>query len=592
MGYHLYLYLLPVGLFMAGFSAVVVFRYRREATARPLFFFLLFSIFLIAVDAAELLVRVPAWKTLMAKMEHLFFPLIAFSFLSFSLRYVGNRVSFTNRLLVPFGVCVGALWAIVFTNEEHHLFWSRIDYIQGETLLVMRYFHGPLFWIEAVLVYGMILTGIALILWSFLKGPALFRRQSLTILAGVVTIGSLNLLYLTDLFPPGFKDYTPLGFALTGFLFAVNIYINRFFQVLPVSRALIPDMLGVGILFLDEKGVIVDINRPARLMLAADDSLIGKGYRESPEVAELLAVPLSAVTGSREWIEVSSAAGRIYDRNIKRISLPEGGGGWGYLLVFNDVTEQRRRERTLARLQEQLIESDKLAVLGQMAGEIAHEINNPLSYIRSSLRVLERTLPEGFAESERESYRNGFKTVQDGLERIEGAVRNLLAIIRDGRSQTASVSYDLNEGLERALDICLGKGNPCIAPRKELTPLPSLICRSGEIDQVLMNLIRNAQQALEEQGFCDGVDSPEAPLLTVRTYRQGDFAVCEIENRGSIRGIARDELFSPFVTGRREKGGTGMGLSIAAAIIRDHHGGDLSLIAASPVCFRFRLPVS
>lgn len=297
----------------------------------------------------------------------------------------------------------------------------------------------------------------------------------------------------------------------------------------------------------------------------------------------------------------------------------------------NAFLEQRVEERTrdlstaLANLREsqlQLIQSEKMASLGQMVAGIAHEINTPLAYVKGGLEILstrmedvdalvnetsslmtlmtqepvedetshEQQLAEQFAtvqeissafvETEAISEINGL--LGDGLHGI-GQISEIVSNLKDfSRLDRARVAeFNVNEGVESTLKIARN----IVKHRhieQQLGAVPLIICSPSQINQVLLNLINNACQATTE----------ETGVVTIVTRPTEEGLAIEVRDNG--QGIHPDHLsqiFDPFFTTKKLGEGTGLGLSIVQRIVKEH-GGEIKVDSVLGVgtCFTVLLP--
>lgn len=250
--------------------------------------------------------------------------------------------------------------------------------------------------------------------------------------------------------------------------------------------------------------------------------------------------------------------------------------------------ELARQKAELESLQAQIIHSEKMASLGQLAAGVAHELNNPAGFIygnmemlRSCVDGLERllrfydkaTLPahlvaEINALKKEIDYENSLGDLQSiiadchgGAERIRDVVQNLRLFSRLDEAEFKKV--DLHEGIEstiRLLSQFYGSGS--ITLERRYVDLPPVDCYAGQLNQVWMNLLVNAAQAISREG-----------KVRVMTRRENGMAVVSISDSG--RGIAPEHLkkiFDPFFTTKPVGEGTGLGLSITYGIVERHSG--------------------
>lgn len=238
---------------------------------------------------------------------------------------------------------------------------------------------------------------------------------------------------------------------------------------------------------------------------------------------------------------------------------------------------ERSQGEELRRAQKKLLQSEKLAAIGQMAAGLAHELNTPLTYIMGNLELLQQSyeLPEPQQEMVR--------SIGRGAERISNLAQSLLAFSRPAREEHQPL--DVNEVIERALELChyhVLKGG--VRLEKRLDPgLPRVLATASLLEMALINLVVNAIQALDGEG-----------LLTVSSTSRGQAVEVAVADTGP--GIApeiRDSLFEPFVTTKPEGRGTGLGLSTVLMVVERHNGKiDFSSDGAAGTVFRIALPTA
>ena len=275
------------------------------------------------------------------------------------------------------------------------------------------------------------------------------------------------------------------------------------------------------------------------------------------------------------------------------------------LATLRDVTALRQLQHTADQQQKQLVRADKLASLGTMVAGVAHEINNPNHLIQMNAELLEsfthhvlEVLDDYLDEQQTQRQFNGVEfseivaTVPELLADIKASSRRIDRIVKDlkdfsrPRDNAEFLPVDLNQVIEKARALF----SSVLDKRKlqltfDLAPdLPTLSGDSQRLEQVIVNLVTNAM---------DAVEGAEA-RIHVRTYRQNDHAVvCEVTDNGS--GISAENLkhiFDPFFTTKQERGGTGLGLSISFRLIREH-GGQLEAISepGRGTTMRISLPI-
>ena len=278
-------------------------------------------------------------------------------------------------------------------------------------------------------------------------------------------------------------------------------------------------------------------------------------------------------------------------------------------LTRANVELQTLNER-LENAKGQLEQSEKMAAIGQLAAGVAHEINNPIGYVRSNLGALAKyvdgllSVIEAYARAEpalaahpallddltqakaaadldfvQEDVGVLIRESREGVDRVRKIVENLREFTRlDGADWQ---HFNLELGLDSTLGILESELRGKVEVVRDYAGLPEVECIAAQINQVFMNLITNAVQAIPERG-----------VITVRTGQAHDSVWVEITDDGV--GIAVENLqrvFEPFFTTKPVGKGTGLGLSLAYGIVQQH-GGNLTVCSepGSGATFRVTLP--
>lgn len=260
--------------------------------------------------------------------------------------------------------------------------------------------------------------------------------------------------------------------------------------------------------------------------------------------------------------------------------------------------------------QNQLLQSEKMAAIGQLAAGVAHEINNPIGFVNSNLGTLrdytERLLQvisayekcqskvkdvpmdeitairqESDLDFLREDVMSLLKESQDGLARVKKIVQDLkdFSHVDEAELQDA----DLNEGMESTLNVVWNELKYKAEVVRQYGQLPPVRCIPSQINQVLMNLLVNAAQAIENRG-----------TITVRSGVADSDAWIEVEDTGKgMTPETQKRIFEPFYTTKPVGSGTGLGLSLSYDIIAKRHGGRFEVKSEPNHGSRFRvyLPV-
>jgi two-component system NtrC family sensor kinase len=224
------------------------------------------------------------------------------------------------------------------------------------------------------------------------------------------------------------------------------------------------------------------------------------------------------------------------------------------VILVEDVTEQRNMEA-------QLIQTDKMASIGQLVSGVAHELNNPLTSIAGLTELLLEREPG------REFPREHLRVIHEQAERAGRIVRNLLTFARKGVPEKAAV--DLNDVAARtSLLIMYELQLHGIELESALSPEPVVVLGDRyELQQVLLNLVNNAVQAVS------GLEPTKPRRITVLTGRSDRMAILEVRDTGpGVPAHLASYLFTPFFTTKGPGEGTGLGLSLSYGLVKSHGG--------------------
>ncbi len=261
------------------------------------------------------------------------------------------------------------------------------------------------------------------------------------------------------------------------------------------------------------------------------------------------------------------------------------------------IQERADLEKTLNELREtqaMLVHVEKMSALGQMVAGVAHEINNPISFVNSNLHSLRAAMNDFFraydqlealltsqggalrdaaadirAAADLDFLRGDlddlFKASLNGLDRVKRIVQALRTFSRLDEAETKETS--LRENIESTLALARAELRDRVEVVIDIAPMPDIRCHPAELNQVFLNIILNAAQAIDGKG-----------RITIRGRDMGDHVRLEFEDTGC--GMTPDimrQIFNPFFTTKPIGQGTGLGLSIAYKIITDRHQGTISV---------------
>ena len=359
---------------------------------------------------------------------------------------------------------------------------------------------------------------------------------------------------------------------------AVVLANARFFAMVERAKGeweSVFDALREGIAVVDGEGRVRRANRAwAQLLGKPVEAVVGQHFSaaltdESPALARLLEAAQGA-DPPPPLVVRSRPLGRTLRILASRI--PLAGPGQSAVVLVEDVTEQRAMET-------QLIQSEKLAAVGQLVSGVAHELNNPLTSIAGLSEFLLEQREIGPKD------RGHMQVIHEQAERAGRIVRNLLTFARTGPAEEARV--DLGDVVRRTLllmsyDLKLKD----VDLKKELaSDLPEVLGDRHALQQLVLNLLTNAAQAVT----ANPIERPRR--IHVRTWFDGNVHLRVADTGPGIPDEVAPHVFTPFFTTKEPGQGTGLGLSISYSIVEAHRGHiTLERASGEGAVFRVDLP--
>lgn len=340
----------------------------------------------------------------------------------------------------------------------------------------------------------------------------------------------------------------------------------------------------------------------AVLLLGKSES--EKGYlAEDVSILQILANQAAIAIENNNYIEeTKQLIKKVTESEVQKKYIKELEGKNQTLKELN---------RTIQETQSQLIQSEKMASIGQLVAGVAHELNNPISFIYANMKELEnyiiaieeilKLLPDDLDKSDwQQNLKSKLEQLQDnydleyiredihslinesieGGHRVKEIVQNLRNFSRIDEGDFKSV--DLHDGLNSTLLLLNNEIKNRIEVIKDYGKLPKVECHPGHINQVFMNLLLNATQAIEGEG-----------QIRVTTRQTNEHVEIRISDSGKgIPENIKNKIFDPFFTTKPVGKGTGLGLSISYGIIKNHNGEiTVESKAGEGTTFRIKLPV-
>ncbi len=543
---------------------VASYAWTRRATPGGLYLALLMAAAAIwaLANAAEFAVPDMAAKILWGKASYVGIVNVPPLWLLFTLSYSQRTHWFARRRLIVLWIVPAIILGLVMTNELHHLVWSRITPDPNAPDLMLVYEHGPGVWLNALYSYPLLLLATIGLVQVALSSAQLYRRQAAALLAGAAIPWVVNIFYIAGFRPLPGLDLTPMAFSLTGLMLALSISRFQMLDIAPVARDSLIESINDGVLVLDARSRLVDINPAACRMIGLDaERAIGQPvgallaqwgalverFRDTLE-AQVEIAP-QAGTGA-PWLELRISP--LYDRR-KRVA--------GRLIALHDITARKRAEEALYLYARELEASN--AELDAFAHTVAHDLKNPLATLAGFGDLLEQKHTT-MSSAQLATSANGIvRSARRMINIIDELL--LLASVRKMEEVPAApldMAAIVAAAQERLKDVIATSQGEIILP----PAWPMAVGYAPWIEEVWVNYLSNALKyggtpPLVEVGFDVAREAVDKfPNFQIRFWVRDNGTGLTPEEQG--------RLFTPFTRLDQARArGHGLGLSIVRRIV-------------------------
>jgi PAS domain S-box-containing protein len=493
------------------------------------------------------------------------------AFLAFTRQYTGRQFQRPRLAWALILTPLVLFLLLLVTDKFHGLIRPSTWLIPGEPFDALMYEFTTAVWLLAFYGYGLIFTGLYLLITRFIRAQRLYRQQVLFVVVGALfpVIGTfLTLVGVTLTFQ---RDTTPVTFAISNLLIAWGLFRYRLFDIVPVARDVVFEGMSDIVLVLDAENRLVDINRAAQRMFGRSaNELIGKPAAEVLAAWGDLAERFHQESFPKTEIKVQWGEETQYLALRITPLRGERQRANGRIIVARDVTDRKRVEQAIQEQTMRLqVANEELRVLSQVKDEfvanVSHELRTPLTNIK---------LYHDLLLLQPEKQRPYLEILRRETERLEKLIEDLLTLSRLDRD-AVKLDFrpiDLNQMMQEL-----------VADRQLLIesyglhlmshPCPDAPQVQGDhilLAQVLSILLTNAT-TYTPAGGCVNVHTQ------VAEGHGQNWAGFSVQDNGP--GIAPDEqnkLFTRFFRGSAaqsgQTAGTGLGLAIAKEIVERHHG--------------------
>ena len=471
---------------------------------------------------------------------------------------------------------------ILWTNDYHHLFYQTYSVYLNETV------SGPYMIVHTLYSYGLLILSILNLIKFSIKNAGFFSQQSLLLIAGTIVPVAINLLGTLNIIKMSIY-LTPISFTVAIVCFALAIFKFKFLSISPIALQRVVDRISDGYLVLNEDNKIIDFNKTLlSLFHVKDIDIRDKNIFDITSSIddfdqEKLNKLLVKAKGTTKMQSLTTHFDRLNKYfNIEFSSLNNNKTFLGTLILFKDITQHMEDMKTIKDNQDSLMESERLASLGQLIGGIAHNLKTPIMSISGAAEGLTDLVKEYDLSIENPSvnfddHHAIAKDMSVWIEKIKDYTEYMSDIITAVKgqavtlSETENVSFDLEELVKR-IDILMKHElkNDIIYLNVHMF-VDSKIVIHGDVNslvQVINNMISNAIQAYngrteEEINLDFNLDDSNNLVISIEDHADG------------LPQKVKDKLFKEMIT-TKGKNGTGLGLYMSYSTIKAHFNGNIT----------------
>lgn len=330
-----------------------------------------------------------------------------------------------------------------------------------------------------------------------------------------------------------------------------------------------------GIIVIDHLGIISSFNRAAeRLFGFSSDEAVGQNVsilmsgedQKSHDtfLSRYLETRTPHIIGKGRDVTVRRKDGTSFPAHLS-VGVISGEEPPRFVGFIHDITHSRRMEAESHRLQDRLTHVSRLATVGEMASGIAHELNQPLAAMATYAHACDRLL--ALPDPDIEEVRSALKLIADQAVRAGDIIRRMRSLARNEESARSAVDVNM---LVQELATLINSDAKAhgVSFRQELEPnLPPVAANAAQIQQVVVNLVRNALEALAPER---AATARAEVVVATRQTADGRVEISISDNGPGVSEELKDRIFDPFCTTKAS--GTGLGLAISRTIITAHEG--------------------
>ncbi len=543
-------------------TIVLLWKFRRSLEVK----FLVYLEFFVAVWAftycMEFATHDLGTKIFWSKMSYLGIAFLPVFYFLFTTAY-SQKTKFiqSHNIILLFIIPIITIF-LIFTNDTHHLIWTNVYADPVKNLA--HYEHGPWFWLFFAFTEILIFMGLYNLVRSIYKFTAYYKSQ-----IGILLVASIfpivgNLMYITNISPyPGF-DWTPVSFVLTGLIIAFGILHYRIFDLVPMAKTKLLDIMNDGVIVVNSEGFIEDCNPAVYKIFNRQYPTLVKNsfkdaFKEYNNLTEGLENKLASIHLEIQFRKVVN----YFQVNISPIY--RKGKYSGSLLLFHDITSVRKAEEELKQTNKRLLsEIEKrerlIDELDAFAHTVAHDLRNSLGSIFSASEIMEEIIKQ----NDKNLLFELTNLINDSAGKSIQITHELLLLATTDKQDIDIQRLNMNEILSHSLrqlaELIKKSEAKIISPSK----WPESIGYSPWVEEIWTNYISNA---IKYGGI------PPTVEIGARELTNGEVMFWVKDNGIGLTLEDQKKLFKNFVRlDPRRADGYGLGLTIVKKITEKLNG--------------------
>jgi PAS domain S-box-containing protein len=482
--------------------------------------------------------------------------------LALSLQYNTGVRWVTRRNILLVSMLPAITFLMVWTNESHHLFWTDLRVLETDGYSTLQTEYGAWFWVHVAYSYTLMALGTLVFVRESFGASKLYRKRIWLMLASACIPWVGNVLFVMGYAPVLGLEITPFAFAITGVALAWGLFRFRLFEVVPIAREAVLGSMIDGVIVLDERGKVADLNSSAQGIInqSASDTLGRSVEQVMPTVLELSPEVIRGSDFRKEVVIEHDGVEHDYDVRVSRL-FDTRGVFTGCLILFHDVTEQKKADAELRRAKDAAEAADRAKT--EFITNVSHEIRTPLNGIVGLTDLVLHTDLEA-------RQRKFLELVDQSSDLLSNIIDDILdySNLESGELSLQEFPFDLRELVELSVESFANrveeKGLEFTSSIDSDIP-NSLEGDSNRLRQALVSLIGNAVKFTDRESIDLRVD------MQRKTEDRVGLLFTISDTGIGISPEAHQRVFEAFeqadASATRNFGGTGLGLALTSRIV-------------------------